>query len=434
MRAVVVTTVSLTANLDHQLRCLRGWEALGVTPRVAAPARDLPHLEAANWPQGIHLEVPLRETALDLEGRAAPCLVPLLRRIARLYPGRMLILASPGLYPALSHSDALDDWQTAAPALALGAEEVPLLETALFTHVAPARSRLDTFVIGPETLIPLADRLEQWPVAEEMCMGDAGWDLMLGAVIASEPVGGIIADSGVLLREGTGDKAPREAALRPYVGPLRALGLAEAPDTLGAAEDCAAAIDAACQTNAALSRRIRAFYFDPPTPTDLPPETINHAMRLQHMIPWVRWNYDLTTLAALAARITGPAPLSARQIMAALNTGPNLSHQASEALLAMVLWALCAPGAARVLRPDFAATPALAQEHRAALARLQSRHESDLVGLRHGLITQIACDMIDHGVWSGPMRDALAMACQNDADRLLYETLITSTGKVAHAA
>lgn len=438
MRTIVLTSLSLTGDLSHQHRCLTAWHDLGLAVRTANSLRDCDLLEEAGLPAHLCLPVAPRDTALDRVGCPRPRLVPLLRRIAAEFPGQQLLLTAPGVYPALRDADALGHWQDIAPALALTAEATPLLETYSYSASAPVRHRIDGFLLQPTRILAVAAALERWPVAEDMCLNDAGWDLLLTAVIASGEIGGTILDSGTLLREAGDPGADDRPGLLRYVPALRALGLAEAPDADGAAGDCAAAITASCTRHARQSAQIKAFCFAPPAlPETADPEITARARGLLEMAPWVGWNYDIAVLRALLGRIMGPHPFGFDRIMAVLTSGPSADHQISETLLAMLIWGRCRPGATARLRGDYGTAPARAQAHRDALHRLLAASDDDTAdqsALKLALVQTAARDMIDHGIWSAGVRDALALCCQNQTDRLLFDTLTETTRKVADAA
>jgi hypothetical protein len=436
MRAVVVTSVTPAHDLEHQMRCLRAWDDLGLTTRSANSLRDCDAVQAAGLEPHLCLPIPPRDTALDRLGAPAPRLVPLLRRVSTDFPGQDLILCRPGVYPALRSTDCIAHWLRHAPALALSVEQTPMLELYHFSDSAPCHSQMDAFVIGADRMALVADALEQWPVAEDMCLGDAGWDLLLTAVITSAGIGGAMADSAVLLRETDGRGPMNRAALGAYVPALRGLGLADAPDPLGAAEDCQTAIAAACAAQGNLTGPVKAFYFGAPAPLEtLPIAATDLAQELLQHIPWVKWNYDIAILASLAQRILAPGPFGFARISAVLRSGPSQSHQISEALLAMLIWCRCCPEAAASLRPTFDATPSLAEAHTQSLHLLQSTtQKAKLPELRLALVSRAGQDMVDHGVWTRAMRDAVALSCQNDMDRHLFDRLSVCTRKVADAA
>lgn len=436
MRTIVVTSLKPTADLGHQLRCVLAWQDLGLTVRSANSLRDCDLLAEAGVPAHVSLAIPPRETSLDQHQAPTPRIVPLLRRIAADFPKQHLLLTAPGVYPALRNTDCLDHWQDIAPALAMTTEQTPLLETYHFSDHAPCHNQVGAFLLHPGHILRLAEALERWPVAEEMCLGDAGWDLLLAAVITSTEISGEILDSAVLLREAQGNTGIDRSGLTPYVPALRRLGLADAPDPLGAAEDAMAAITASATRNASQTAQIKAFYFATPTPLEPasgPATTI--ARELLALVPWIGWNYDIAVLRTLAQRILDGGPFDFARIMAVLHTGPSQGHRISETLLAMLIWCRCHPEAAATLRPGYTDTPALAQSHKQSLHQLQnSVDEADITALQLALVTKTAQDMIDHGVWSNTLHDALALSCQNDSDRMLFDTLMDATRKVANAA
>lgn len=437
MRTIVLTSLSLSGDLRHQLRCLSAWDDLGVTLRSANALRDCELLEEAGVPADMLLPIPPRETALDRAGAPKPRLVPLLQRIARAFPGHSLLLTAPGVFPALRDTECLDRWLDIAPALALTAEETPLLDTYHYSSTTPCRDRVDAFLLHPDRLPPLAEALERWPAAQEMCLNDSGWDLMLTATLASGEIGGTILDSSTLLRETLPAHAAPRPGLAPYVPALRALGLAEAPDPEGAAEDCAAAIAASSTRHARQAAQIKAFCFAPPAPeAEDDPAATALARELLALVPWVQWNYDIAVLRALIRRIKGPHPFGFDRINAVLTTGPSPDHQISEALLAMLIWCRCRPDAIARLQDDYRTAPALAQAHIESLHQLLAadEDETDPAALRRDLVHNAARDMIDHGIWPVSLQDTVALCCQNDMDRLLFDTLTHATRKVADAA
>ena len=434
MRTVVVTSLVPTVDLALQLRCLAAWSALGITARTANSERECDQLDQIGADAPLTLPIPPRETALDTHQIPTPRVVPLLRRIAAEYPDHRLLLTRPGVYPAMRTPDCIDHWLDIAPALALTTQTPGLLECYHFADHAPCHSQVDAFLLHPSQILSVAKALDDWPIAQDMCLGDAGWDLLLAAVIASPAIGGTILDSTTLLREVGSGQPPERHAMTPFVPALRALGMAEAPDPLGAAEDCARTIAAHCANHKEQTAQIKAFYFAAVPPIPAPPQSIAIAREMIEIVPWVGWNYDLTIMSSLATRIA-QGGFGFDRIMACLINGPSPHHQISDTLLGMLIWARCQPRAARSLQPNYDTAPALAQGQKQTLNQLQiNAPDTSLTAQRLTVITKIARDMIDHRIWPAAMQDAVVLCCQNDTDRLMFDALTAATRKNADAA
>jgi len=438
MRAVVVTSIDPAVGRISQMRALQAWHDVGAQALSVNTPRDAALLRLKGLSEEHCLELSPRQTWLDATGRATPLIEPLLRHMAQTVPDQALVITAPGVYPAISDAPScIHHWLSRSPALALTVESTPLLEMHRFSTSTPRRSDLAAFVLAPDRILPLADHLAQWPLVDEMCLGDLGWDLLLGAVIAEPDFGGLIADSAVLLAEST--QMPRDNStdlhgLSPYIKPLRQTGLGEAPGATDMIEECTDSITTACDAQKALSAEIKAFHFDPILPPDdLPDHCTARAQSLQYMIPWVRWNYDLQTLALLARRIEQDPPLAFAHSCDALCTGPNLVHQRSEALLATLLHLQSAK--TRPKLRDSYKTPAQTEQHVAALHRLTtSDPELTNTATQLQLVRLWGAQVVDLHVSNPRLQDAVALLCQNNNDRALFDAITQHNQELSDAA
>lgn len=431
MQPIYLSSFSPVSRPALQLRCLGAWRAVGCEMRVML-TQGLPEgLGAHGLVAGDMRMIGPQDAGYDAAGTPRPLVLPILKRLSREAENRPIILCRTGLYPALRGPDALARWLEAAPALALTGEGVALLEGHRFSDHTPLRDQVEAIVTTPAALKRILPVLERIPMAQSMQLEDPGWSLLLAGALTRPEVGGIIADSGVLLREG--DAGPQDlAGFAPYIAPLSTLGMVASVMPQTAWAECADYIDQACAKTRALRDTLRALYLAVPEPLSPVTDSARQLAReMLRLVPWAEWNYDITMLSRLFHRLHGGTALSYAQAAAFCTSGPSTGHRFSEGLFALICL-LRARGTETSLTTHYGA----GTDHATTLAALRCDVDGaqDPMGERLAVLGVFGADLIERHVFNPRLYDYLALACHNDDERQLLTMIRDLSERVPNAA
>lgn len=424
MTPLIVTSLDPADRLVHQRRCVAVWESLGcevVSINTPDQAEQLRKLGA----------ITTRIVETPAEAGPGPHILSVLTQVQQTWPGRRIVLVKPDVFPAVADAGFIDMFLQAAPALALTREQTGIVEGYGFADRARVPGRIDTFIMGPDSLERIITGLSQWSVANLMRFDVFGWEYLLAAVIAAPGVGGQIMDGGVLLHERHRINDRDAADSAPFMEPLAALGLLDGAPTDPLPARFAVAVAARCQTNAAVSARIKALCFKAPGRNSSGSTRAQGiALRVQNSVPWAGWNYNFHTLTALADRILSGETFAFFHLSQVFQTGPSRHHQFAEALLA-VLFDVIGHAA-----PDRRIVTHYPQHHghAPAVIALMGRHKDDPVQRRLELARLFGTEMVDLRVFNSRLFDALVLSCQNDDERALLDHIYMNTKEILDAA
>ena len=423
---VVATSVNPFGRTAHQLRCLAAWKALGFEVLSFNHPAEFEALQRAGLAADDILPATDPETGLEIFGKPVPRIAALLARLARLRPGRAVILVNSDIHPVAGDPGFVRFWLDLAPALALTREETASPEATEFTARAPYRGGLDAFVLGAPALARVIEALEGMPVAARMCFGVPGWDYLMGALIASDRIGGRIMDSGILLHQTHRQAYAGVEEFAHYLPAMAALGAAmpkaDEPSRAAteAARDFAGRIARDCAAQDGTTRLVRAMHVRPVAGTaPCSAEALRICRDLQALLPALRWTRNLAAMARVADRIRAE-PETDFATSLALMVSPRPGRQQLAETLAAALFHLdCRGPGFRRLTDRYPPGNRHAQGIREILEGTAERSAA-----RQVEIARLFCnELVDHGLFNPRLYNWLALGCMNDVERGLLQAL-----------
>ena len=421
---VVLTSINPFARLDHQLRCLRAWQALGFEALSFNHPEEILRLAEAGVPEAALVPATEEDTGLALFGKPVPRVAAMLARVAQLRPARPVILVNSDIYPAACGPGFTGVWFDCAPALALTREEVACLECSTETGRTPYRGGLDAFALEVPALARINAELAARPVAARMCFGIPGWDYLMGALIVSPRIGGTILDSGLLLHETHRTTYADVEEFAHYLEDIAALvDLRHTNATEGAAA-FAALISARCDAATGHTALVRAMHFERVVPSRPPtPEAVAAARWLMGLSPELRWNHNLLILATLADRIRHDPAFDLFSTLAFFaDCRPGNALQMTDLLAATLLHLRVRPGAA----PSDSYPPG--NLHARAIEVILNATADD-PPRRHLELARLFCEeLVSYAIFNPRLYNYLALGCGNDDERRLLHGIAVLVG------
>lgn len=418
-------------RMAHQLRCFAAWKALGFEVLSFNHPAEIEALRRAGLAAEDILPAMDHETGLETFGKPVPRIAALLARLARLRPGRAVILVNSDIYPAAGDPGFARFWLDQAPALALTREEAACLEAADFTTRAPYRGGLDTFMLGAPALVAILGALAGLPAAGRMCFGMPGWDYLMGALLASDRIGGRIMDSGILLHQTHPQAYAGIDEFAHYLPAMAALGLPMpvAPDPRQAADAAARRfaerIARDCAAHAGTTRLVRAMHFRPVAGHDpCSAEALRICRDLQALLPALCWTHNLAVMARVAERIRAEPGTGFGASLALMVSERPGRQQLAEILAAALFHLDCRGPGFRALTERYPPGNLHARAIRVILDGTGGRP-----ALREVEIARLFCsELVDHGLFNPRLYNWLALGCMNDTERGLLQALRARIG------
>ena len=414
---LVITSLNPFARLNHQLRCLSAWKALGFEVLTFNVPDEIDRLRAAGVADADMLPADPSETGLAQHGKPVPRVGDLLARIAHLHPGRPLLLVNADIYPAAASPGFVWSWLDQAPVVALTREETISIGSYTALMHTPYRGGLDIFAIRAGMVPALLAELDRWPVRDRMCFGIPGWDFLLGAIIRRPEIGGIICDSGLLLHVWHPTTYAGVTEFTHYLPAMQAL--------TGSASDTAA--DAAyvfhrqivrdCEAGSSLRRQVKGGFLRlPALGQPILPRAVEVARDIRALAPGLCWNLNLAVLARLIEAVVDrpDIPLAITLPMFA-SAGDRV--QLPDLLAACLMHLQCRTGGA--VTSDYPANNLHGRALQIVLENTAADPEARLVEVARLFCTELA----DYGIFNPRLFNWIALSCRNETERSLLRAI-----------
>jgi len=428
---VVVTSINPFGRIAHQLRCFQAWKDLGVRVYSVNISEEAAKLREVGLSDADLIELAPGETGKNMYRIPVPRILPVLYRVRHAAAGGPAMLVNSDLFPAIRSAAALQHWANRAGALALTREECASPETHDFLVNRPYRGGLDAFLFSAEKLDLIIPALHDCAAAERMAFGIPGWDYLMGMLVRSPQIGGMIADSGMLLHEShaaTYNTMDEFAHYLPDMARLTGLTLA---DPTSAAAQIAELIMRDCQKNTGISAIAKALYYQPPQDQAAPgPRATTIAQTLLDLSPALSWLLKGPAIARLAEReMASPRPSFSRA-SALFEVNPDPQYRFTQRLCATLFCLMCRNPGSWTLTTRY---PEGNLHGKVIRIILENCPEGS--PMRRLEFAQIfGSEMIDHGIFNPRLYNYLVESCETDEERALLAAIWTNIRSFSDAA
>lgn len=266
--SLVITSINPHGRIDYQLCCFQQWRRVGYDIVTLNGAREREMLLRAGLQAEDIIELPARDTAVELIGKDIPRILPSLERALSL-DADFVFLANSDIYPAQREplSNHLSLFSDCAAFTRNDCLRVPGHR---YTDSNPYRGGLDVFFFTREKLSDTLDSLRAVPVAQRMTFGIPGWDFFLGHELASKQ-GGTFADGLTLLHQFHKASYSSIREFDAFAAEMIASGRYESDNPTSLATEFKSLIDRKCGESAAHAERLNRFYYRSP---NMPGKTV----------------------------------------------------------------------------------------------------------------------------------------------------------------
>lgn len=429
---LVITSINPFGRVDHQLRCFRAWKALGLRIRSVNIGAEAARLRALGLDPEDIIELSPGETAQGLHHIPSPRILPVLYRLQHAAEGATAMLVNSDLFPAM-RPGAVDYWADQAPALALTREECASPETHQFLLNRPYRGGLDIFVFRAGVLDGVIAALRGCEAAERMAFGIPGWDYLMGMVLRSPAVGGMIADSGLLLHESHRTSYSNMEEFGNYLPDMSRLTGETLEDPTAAAARINLLIQQDCLANIRLRDIGKAVHYR--EPDDMPaPDTADMviAQKLVNLSPSLGWWLKGPAIARLARRERSFGPPDFSRALYLFEVNPDPHYRFAQRLQAILFCLMCSQ--------DHPKRPALTQAyppnnlHGKVVEMIRANCPADGPHRRFEFAHLFGSELVDHGIFNPRLYNYLVESCETAEERMLTSEILINIRSLADAA